>query len=300
MSKEIPIVIRLQEMASDSNTSVPDLLRKALMIATKLGLEEFRSWALHELNGYDDFNDLPEYRKIRGDLRAQNPYHGLIPFLIQDPSTAEIVSLRPVFESIESLCHLATTNNKEGVLTYTFPPEQEAMLMKMQGGYALRPLLVVGHNQIAAIIERVRTHLLDWALRLETDGILGDGLTFSEGEREKAKTNQNINIHNFQGVLGDVSGSEINQHNELTITPGNFASLSKYLARCGVPSTDVADLEAAIKVSPPPTSRTSFGASISRWIGNMISKAADGTWEIGVAVAADLLSKALAKYFGLG
>lgn len=299
MSKPVPIVVRLQEMASDKDTPVPDLLRKALMIATKLGLEEFRAWVLHELNGYRDIKDIPEYRKIRGDLRAQNPYHGLIPFIIPDSATAEMVSSKPVFESIESLCHLATTDSK-GVLTYTFAPELEAMLMKIQGGYPLRPLLVVGHNQIAAIVEKVRTHLLDWALRLEADGILGDGLTFSEGERERAKLSQNINIQNFQGVLGDVSGGEINQRNELTITTGDFSSLSKYLERCGVGTEDLAALKTAVSESPTPTSTSSFSASVSKWIGKMISKAADGSWEIGVAVAADLLSRALAKYYGIG
>src|SRR3546814_608401 len=84
-----PIVLQLQELASDSSQDLGDVLRKALTVATKLRLEEFRKWTSCELNGYADPKLLPEYRIVKGDLRVHNPIHGLMPFLIEAPRSEE-------------------------------------------------------------------------------------------------------------------------------------------------------------------------------------------------------------------
>lgn len=59
----------------------------------------------------------------------------------------------------------------------------------------------MSHSEIAGIIDSVRNILLEWSLKLEKDGILGDGITFSKEEKEKAST-VNYHIQNFSGVLG--------------------------------------------------------------------------------------------------
>ena len=51
MSKNNSIVLELQTNAVDPDWSVTSLLRKSLMIAKKLGLEEFEEWISNELNG---------------------------------------------------------------------------------------------------------------------------------------------------------------------------------------------------------------------------------------------------------
>jgi hypothetical protein len=45
-----PIVIQLQEDAVAGETSATSLLRKALVVAKKLGLGEFEEWIDRELN----------------------------------------------------------------------------------------------------------------------------------------------------------------------------------------------------------------------------------------------------------
>ncbi len=87
-----PIVIQLQEMASNSQNHLPDLLRKALLISSKLGLEDFKSWVLSELNGYQSEEDIPGYRIIGSQLKVINPYHGYQPFIIEDGELARMVS----------------------------------------------------------------------------------------------------------------------------------------------------------------------------------------------------------------
>jgi hypothetical protein len=294
-----PIVIQLQELASDSSHDVSDLLHKALLVAYKLDLLDFRDWVANELNGYKNIDSLPEYRIIRGDLRAQNPFHGFIPFIIPNTEIMNIICTIHVTDSLSSVAHLMS-DSTSGVICFFFSPEQEASLMQMQDDFAqLRPLRVVGRNQLAAIIQSVRTRVLDWALSLERAGILGDGLTFTKKERNIAMTSHKIQIENFQGVLGDVHGGQVAQSNSLTVTSGNFDSLSRYLLEQSVRNEDVQDLEKAITQDRKPTDPKKLGPHVSSWIGGMISRAANGSWEVSVSTAGTLLAAAIQKYYGL-
>jgi hypothetical protein len=242
---------------------------------------------------------LPSYRIIKGDLRAQNPYHGLIPFIIPNAEIMEMVCTIHVAESLCSINHLLS-DRSSGSICFFFSPEKEAALMRMQGGFAqLRPLRVVGPNQLVSIIQAVRTRILDCALSLEREGILGEGFTFSQKERDIAMTSHNIKIENFQGVLGDVHGGHVTQSNTLTVTPGNFCSLSRYLSGQGVQGGDLQELESAIKHDPEPKDPKKLGPKVSGWIGKMITKAADGSWEASVSAAGTILAAAIQKFYGL-
>lgn len=295
-----PIIIQLQELASDSSHDIGDLLRKALMVATKLDLDEFRVWILAELNGYagTSVESLPAYRIIQGDLRVHNPFHGLQPFIVPQDLHESITKIR-VTESVASLCELAF-GTRRGEITYQFPPEAERILMSMQGDFAqLRPLRVVGANKLIAILNTVRTRILEWALSLETEGILGDGLSFSASEKQAAMNSQNIRIENFQGILGNVEGGTVSQTNVLHIVASDFASLARYLASKGVGESEIKELELAVRDDPEPRQGKGFGPKVSQWIGKMVTLSATGGWEIGVATAGGVLASALSKFYGL-
>jgi hypothetical protein len=296
----VPAVIQLQEYATDEAHDVSELLRKALLVATKLKLTDFREWLSHELNGYDDKPSVPQYRTIRGELRVQNPYHGLVPFLIEDGELAEMVCKVHVTESVAALRNLIAQSGPGRTVAFTFPPEAEAVLMRMQDGFApLRPLRVVGTNQLTSVINTVRNRVLEWALALEEEGIVGDGLSFSREEKTIAASNPNIRIDNFQGILGDVHQSRVTQENRLVINSGSFDSLARYLKSQGVPDDDVDSLELAIRDDPDPTNERKFGERVSAWMGKMVTKAADGTWNVGVGAAGGLLAAALSKFYGM-
>lgn len=297
MSK--PIVLQLQELASDNDHDISELLRKALVVATKLQLADFKSWILSELNGYEDMNALPDYRRIRGDLRVQNPFHGLIPFSIHQPEIHEIVTEVLVGDSVSSIQQVL--NSPEGgSICFFFGPEQEAALMRMQGDFApLRPVRVVGENQLNAILNSVRTRMLEWALSLEGEGILGDGLSFSKKEKDIAMTSKTIRIENFQGILGDVHAENISQSNTITVQSGNFRSLASYLQGQGISASAISELEQAVREDPEPKNGRAFGSNVSAWIGKMVGLAASGGWDVSVAAAGTLLAAAIAKFYGL-
>ncbi|MBA4043590.1 MAG: hypothetical protein C0471_04105 [Erythrobacter sp.] len=66
----VGLVEELQRDALDTNVRVDQLLRKVKLAAVKLGLSDALLWVDEELNGYQDREELPDYRKTRGQTIA--------------------------------------------------------------------------------------------------------------------------------------------------------------------------------------------------------------------------------------
>lgn len=291
------LVLELQKDALNSSNNLTDLLRKALLVAKKLGIKDFQDWINNELNGYDDAKVIPKYRIVSGQIKALNPYHGWMPCLISDNDLTSQIQKREVVQSIGALTSLLQ-NNKSGFLQTPFPPEAEHTLMslfqiKCQFALHIDPSAVYG------ILDTVRNTVLEWSLKLEQEGILGEGMSFSKEEKGKAQGNPSIRIENFQGILGNVSDSTISQDLDISIQSGDINSLSDFLSKKGISKEDIEELKKAINIDPKPVSSKSFGEKVGGWIGNMISKAATGAWDIGIQVAGTILTKAISMYYGL-
>ena len=56
----------IQDTAVDASTPLAVVLRKCMILASRLGHEPFKKWVDEELNGYPPEGDLPSYRRIDG------------------------------------------------------------------------------------------------------------------------------------------------------------------------------------------------------------------------------------------
>jgi len=227
------IVIDLQKEILDEKTNISQLLRKSLVVAIKLNLSDFEEWIRSELNGYTENENISQYRYIKGEIKGWNPYHGWVPFIIEDINEAERLSHKFINQPIGELESLAGEKDSDGVLASPFSEEMKQALMK-SSDLALVPTLLVSRVEIIGILDAVRNLLLEWNLRLESDGIVGTGLEFSEQEKQKA-TEPTYKIENFMGVLGDVSGGSV----EIS----GFSSIRSQLNELGVPKEEQAKLE---------------------------------------------------------
>jgi len=195
------VIIELQREALDRNVPVSDLLRKSFVVSRKLGLHEFRSWIEKELTGYGD-SDTPEYREVRGQIRGWNPYNGWIPLYFEDFKDAERYSKRKTSQSIAQLEHLVNPGEDQSTLQMPFSHEVQQRL-STGFGFPTQVSLFTDRVAILGIIDAVRTILLNWSLKLEEDGILGEGLAFSVEEKDAAaQTPQSIT--NFFGPVQNV------------------------------------------------------------------------------------------------
>lgn len=205
MSKSI--VLELQQEALDSNTDILALLRKAHLVARKLGLKDFQNWVDNELNGYKKMQDIPEYRNLHGALKAWNPVHGWIAVVIPDGDLEQTFSARKTFDSIPSLTSLLSS--KEGTYAIAVPAEGGAILGRLTG-FHTNYTLQISPNAISNIVEQVKNKILDWAIVLEENGVLGEGLGFTKEEKSKAQSEPQI-VNYISNFYGDVSNSQMQQ-----------------------------------------------------------------------------------------
>ena len=173
------IVIELQREALDEKNSIESLIRKAYLVAKKLKLKEFEEWLNQEQNGYK--KEIPEYRNITGEIKAWNPYHGWIPMILS-AKVADIVSRRPIPNSISSFLDVYNSSEDRVV-------------------FSVNGAMTEFFNN-----STVRNKILDWALLLEENGIVGNEMTFTDVEKQIAIDTPVINnyINNFYSKVSDV------------------------------------------------------------------------------------------------
>lgn len=199
------LVLDLQEDCLDNNANTINLLRKALVVAKKLNLNKFEKWINNEMVGYTSAElDIPEYRKIFGELRAFNPVRGWIPTIINSSEMQSLLTTRKIPNSVSSLQHLIAGDGDELYISY--PGEIEVELGRMFG-FETKYQLVVPKAYVEGILEEIKTIILNWTLELEKDGILGEQMRFSDKEKKKA-IEKNYTVNNF---YGDIMNSQIQQ-----------------------------------------------------------------------------------------
>lgn len=297
------VVLELQQFATDGEKDILDLLRRALLVATKLNLVEFRNWAQNELNGYDPQN-VPAYRKCLTQVMGKNPFHGMVPVFFPNKDMEIKVSTMPISDSLSSLRDLVENGDSKGTMVLQMPYEEQRKISRLLEApfNDIEIFWVVQRSQIVGILDAVRNTILEWALKLESEGILGDGISFSDDEKHKASSStiiQHVENFNFQGVLGSVINGNLTQNLKMTVQKNDLNSLHDYLSSLNIKKTDIDELEEALKSDPHPRKTKKFGDKVSNWIGKMVGKAASGGWDISVAVAGQLLADAISAYYGI-
>jgi hypothetical protein len=213
------IVLELQREVIREGCDVLNLLRKAHVIAAKLNLEKFDKWVLSELNGYKNKDSIPEYRSINGSLKGWNPYHGWLTVTLLDKSLEKVLCTKKEGESLGALIELE--KKSDGFFLIYFNAELNSIVNSLREfPLPTRYSLHCSSHQIKSIVEHVKNTILEWTIRLETEGILGEEMQFNSEEKESAKRiTQTINIYGSANVInGDAPNSAIVAGNENTVT----------------------------------------------------------------------------------
>ena len=172
------LVPELVDMASTPAVSTADLLRRALVVARRLAVPELVDWINSELNGYS--GEVPDYRKLRGQLKVMNPINGPIPLMMPSAAATERYNRADIRQGVPELVELAKSTT--GIYA-NFTPRIEHELMDAME-MRMRPVISLSTVQMHGILEKVRSRILDWALDLEGGGIIGEGMSFTPQEKQ--------------------------------------------------------------------------------------------------------------------
>ena len=153
------LIEQIQQDCVDSSASVSTLLRKVKLAASKLEVAKVEDWVDNELQGYKEA--VPDYRMARGTPMAWTPHTGAQPLL---GSGVGDLSEMAVSKSIASLEECLASKTKNFSITYN---ASITKVLDKSNGIHAHYYLSVSPNQLARIIDRVRTLVLDWTTGLE-------------------------------------------------------------------------------------------------------------------------------------
>jgi hypothetical protein len=203
------LIHELQTEALAQDVSLSELLRKAYVVARKLKLLEFGTWIKRELDGYGDAppSDYPRYRVLMGIPKMVSPYHGCVPItFFKNAKVEQMLSTLHCRQSIAEIEHSLEGVASDGVFETHFSGEVQQDLMESTG-WKERFVLHVAPYALHGILDSVRNIVLQWALQLEEDGILGEGISFSTKEVTAAQASS----YTVNYFAGDVSHSQVQQ-----------------------------------------------------------------------------------------
>lgn len=126
---EDALLSSLRAQVLDESEPLAGLLRKCLMLGAETGSDSLRQWARYELNGYDDEEHLPAYRKLPTPMIAVDSISGRtwstgvhysvlqLPKKARDTVGPELPLLQPI-EELQELSAAKTLSLSTGSLAY--------------------------------------------------------------------------------------------------------------------------------------------------------------------------------------
>ena len=152
-----------------------------------MNLDEFAIWVRHELDGYGE-GEVPEYRILHGTPQVFNPYRGFQPLHFGKVEEINRFSKMHFNTPISELEHDLSGAIKSGSSSFqvSFSPEIENMLMEAIE-HRLQPSLHMNASQFQRVLDAVRKIILEWSLKLEVDGITGEGMSFYQKKKNEHK-----------------------------------------------------------------------------------------------------------------
>lgn len=303
MSSLLDDIIKL---ATDGKQPLPDILRKCLILGHELKNETLKTWANQELNGYPLAQNIPDYRVIQAEARGNftGPFQSgarnwPIPSMALDKQHrdfGERVYLTQAVSAFQDVVNETTRGDIQ------FPWPGNLVLLYQQRFFQGRYVLVtawqeVSKSTIVELLDTIRNRTLNMALQIK------DELGTSYGDLSKIKLSEASNIQNiiFQNIGGSTNvalgGSSIDAsaNTEIVINVGDKQKLDEILSKAGLSSSDLHDLDEAIKADGPKKP----GGKVGVWVKEKASKVATGGVKIGAKIGAELLSAWLKQYYGL-
>lgn len=213
MEKSNSLIHEIQMMASDSSVPLSTVLKRAYLAASKLDQKQTSEFIGFEISGYNDYKFIPKYRVVCGELFFEHPMYGKRPILIPDKKINAHLSKVYIADSIGAIEQLLSSDSSASIV-WNLSPEDNKLVWDGLDDTSRRmckPFKEVGRGVLAEIIDNVRQLLLDWSLSLERQGIMGEGMTFSNMEKQSAGTIISIgSIQHMNGAIGSFVNSSIN------------------------------------------------------------------------------------------
>ena len=304
MSESKTLLQQIEEEAVDSKSDVAALLRKCLVLASRLRNDSLKSWIQFELNGYTEASDIPEYRVV--PCQSIGTFYGMGKIL----KNAPIPSICVPEEVRDALFTLrfnqgvgplqSLLSDTDGTVVASWPGDIVAHLSQkvyMNMGM-LNAHMECSVGAIVKILETIRNRILDFVLALE-ENCPEAGEAIGSTKLDKKEIDQMVTNYIFKGV-GNVAlqCGTVTQNNTVNVEKGNWAMLETLLREIKIEQARIDELKDILEKEPP-KAPTDWGSRLSGWMGAVCAKAASGLYSVPFNAISGILATAICKYIGL-
>lgn len=295
---------------SDSKGSLTDALLKTKVLLHTIGKKELASWVTHELKGYPDDN-VPDYRIVSAEVHGNlmnfrmAMSDQLMPLgHLTDEQQAGLTRF-PCLLSVESIEEAVKKHRikSTNALQRSLPPECNSLFTRAftPGTHVIKTWCAINMLDVENILTEVRSRLLDFLLELR------DAVGIDLPEKELSSKAAAVNTGQmFKDAIfsGNNNTVVIGSGNVTTITAntkGDIDSLVAAIKAIGIPEPALKELRQAVEgdedtaVVPSVTE-----GKTGTWFTKTMKAVGDGTYKVGVAVAAATIVQAIKHYTGTG
>jgi hypothetical protein len=167
----------IQDAAIDSKTDLSTLLRKCMVLASRLGSLDFKQWIENELNGYASGDELPLYRIITTNSKGHfsggfgsGLRNADIPLSCIPAKFRKALKSAFLTQSVATLEALVA-NAKNGTAQEPWSPDLVAYVG--QGIYenmnCMQAWKVIPITSIVAVLDAIRNKILNFVLEIEAE-----------------------------------------------------------------------------------------------------------------------------------
>ncbi len=243
------LIDEIIQLLSNEQGSLTEALLKAKLLLHQVQRKDLVSWVNHELTGYPEDADLPDYRilaaTVMGNLISigwmANNQALPIRHLEEDyRAKLEIAEMR---DSLALVQELAT--KPQHSVRRLFPPEANARLGSNLGNgwHVQSAWCEINVLSVQNILIQVRSRLLDFVLELKDS--LGNVTSEREVKEKSGELDMTSMFNNaiFGGNTTIVVGSNNVQRVESSIIQGEFDSLRRQLKHLGIDDAAIDELQ---------------------------------------------------------
>ncbi|TFD84055.1 hypothetical protein E3T61_20020 [Cryobacterium lactosi] len=280
------------DASTGESRSTSDLLRMVRVAAHRLGAIEISTWAQHELSGYPDDGELPDYRVQATSVLGifAGPARSEIRHNLQRASDDFLewfsVEIRQPISELESFASAESDAVREWPAWLVQKYERDGFF-RMNMHVLFSAHNVIPRQRIHGLIDTVKTRVLDFALELQSDFPAAgsvDGPTVNS-EPSLARTVNNI-TNNITGHGTNVAiGSEtVRQHSSVTV--GDVAALRSEAEDLGLTADAAHEFATAVE-----TDRSVDGPAVKHFL----ERVRRGSITLSSAVASDVVAGSLVE-----
>ena len=295
----------IQKDAIDTSSDLGSLLRKCKVLAARLKSKELEDWLIWESNGYPENVPVPEYRiwslEIKGHFAGafgSGLKNASIP-IISLPKEVQHYYNTYEFRMSIGAAESALKDYKNGMIQISTGDLAVTLGVGVyQDMNCLQCWAEFSPANLDELFNAVRERVLDFSLALWKEYPNAGEINSDTSESISSnKVTQILNTKIYGGNT-NLTGTANNSPITLNITSNDFDAVSHVLKNNGLSDKDLAELHSALSADKPPQTPGKFGPKVSSWIVRMMKKAAEGTWNIAIGTAANLLAGTISKYYG--